>query len=425
MSRQRLRPARLGTPTRRPGILAVLSGVVLAMLGCGTGKPAPSPYACGTPSAGHCYGTTLGPPAQGRPTGGSMLMNTLTVDGSGRGDLFFTDEMWLDEGFNDIRAWVEAGQIYDLLGLRYFWAQLRVAPNRDPLENTFTSYSLGPVTATDATAGTTVGIRRTAPDAFAVRILASGSSYSAQTVNHMWTRTKDFGSLTIGLELAGTTGAFAQPVSMQPRWWDTAGALHEWSLPVASSPDPPQADPPIHVGWLLPPGPQGAIWLTSCCTKPSSALGPQTADRLGAGAAEALIVKRNPVKPPPVPEERPPSAAVGVAPRNVDVVANPDSLPQAVRDGLLGKIGATSNVTVTRSGCDPASVVTQHLPGQPTAGLDPTRSLCWFELAGKFGVATPPSRSSASTTLQFDAAYAVFDAQTHSLLSAGAFHPTS
>src|SRR5690348_568978 len=122
---------------RRFAVAAVsltVFGLILA--GCGTGKPATSPYSCGTPSRGHCYGIEFGPPSladPGQATRVSMLMNTISPASSGCGDLFFTDETWLTEGSNEIASWVEAGQIHqNAEGLLYFWAEMFVPQNRDP-----------------------------------------------------------------------------------------------------------------------------------------------------------------------------------------------------------------------------------------------------------------------------------------------------
>jgi hypothetical protein len=355
-----------------------------------------------------------------------MLMNTINPGSSGPGDVFFTDETWLMEGSNDIVSWVEAGQFDERFkGLIYFWAEMFLPQSRDFHGLVFTEHDLAPISSADATAGTTVQIRRTAPDLFTVRVLTSEHTYTAQAENFMWTRAKDFGDIEMGLELAGTTGAFAPPVSMQPRWWDATGALHEWSLP--SSPSPaigtPSPEPPVQAGWLTPPGPNGAVWLTSCCTPPAHAMAMASAMpalRMAARMFDAPLPTTPPA--PNTPIDHPPIAPIGVPAANQDLVAHPGSLPQAVENGLLGKIGGTS-VAVTGSACGTASTVGQQLPGPSTAGLDDSRQLCWFKFSGNFGVAAPKTPERASTTIRFDSAYAVFDAQSHNLLSAGAFQP--
>ena len=346
-----------------------------------------------------------------------MLMNTISPGSSGPGNLFFTDETWLSEGFNDIVSWVEAGQYHgNIKGLIYFWAEMFVPQNRDPQGVVFIEHDLGPISSTDANAGTTVVIRRTAPDLFAIQIVTSEHTYSAQTENFMWTRQKDSGEVQVGLELAGTTGAFAPPVSMHPQSWDTTGKLQEWSLPTsAPTPSGMPPDPPIQAGWLAPPGPSGAVWLTSCCTPPAHAMAP-------AAVLPVLRMAATPPTPPvpTTPIDHPPIAPTGIPAGNEDLVANPGSLPQAVENGLLGKIGATS-VAVTGSACGPASMADQQLPGPSTAGLDHSRAVCWFKFSGDFGVAAPKTHEQSSATIRFDSAYAVFDAQSHNLLSAGAF----
>ena len=406
---------------RRPFVATVVGLTVLGLIlaGCGTGKPSASPYSCGTPIGGHCYGVEFGTPP-GEATGVSMLMNTISPGSSGSGDLFFTDETWLSEGFNEIVAWVEAGQFHqNTIGLLYFWAELFVPQSRDLQGIVFIEHDLGEISSADASAGTTVVIRRTAPDLFAVRVLTSEHTYAAQAENFMWTRAKDSGDVQIGLELAGTTGAFAPPVSMHPRSWDTTGALQEWSLP-SSAPTPSgmSPDPPIQAGWLTPPGPSGAIWLTSCCTPPAHAMA------MALAMPVSRVAAAQPTTPPApkTPIDHPPIAPIGVPASNQDLVANPGSLPQAVENGLLGKIGATS-VTVTGSACGAASTADQQLPGPSTAGLDDSRAVCWFKFSGNFGVAAPKTHEQSSTTIRFDSAYAVFDAQSHNLLSAGAFQP--
>lgn len=423
-------------PRRRPFATPAVGGLMLACLvlaACGTGKPAASPYSCGTGSGGHCYGIDTGPPSVIHPgdvvvltaTGVSMLMNTINPGSSGSGDVFFSDETWLLQGFNELVGWVEAGQLDDRFGgLRYFWAEMFIPQSRDFHDIVFIEHDLGPVSSADATAGTFVDIRRTEPDRFAVRVLASEHSFSAQAENFMWTRAKDVGDIEIGLELAGTTGAFAPPVSMHPRYWDATGVRREWTLP-SSEPTPIglPADPPIQAGWLTPPGPSGATWLTSCCT-PAQAMTRASAVGGPPVAAVAVLAVAQPTTPPEAasPIDKPPMAPVGVATANQDLIAHPDSLPQAVLGGLLGKIGATV-AAVTGSGCDIASAAGQQLPGPSTAGLDSSRPVCWFKFSGNFGVAAPKTRERASTTIWFDAAYAVFDAQSHNLLSAGAFQP--
>jgi hypothetical protein len=405
---------------------------IFVLAGCGTGQPSTSPYSCGT-WHDHCYGTTNGPwisSARGHATGITLGMNTLSTDKSGSGDFFFTDETWLTEGPNNIHAWIEAGQIYDhYQGLQYFWAEQTIAPSRDIRQTSFVKHFLGPVTATDSTGSTMVEIRRSTkdpgdtPDTFKIKIWASQSSYSAKTDNYMWTREQDFGYINIGLELAGSHGAFAQPVSMEPIWLDEAGTPQKWTKGTKLAPHPP-----IFTDWLVAPGPNGAVWLTSCCTKPGSSLGPSTVTRqaaLGATAAVRPLAQPRTTTPPPIntPTENPPTEPIGVTSGVGDLVDHPNLIPQAVRDGLLVKIGATSDVTVAGSGCERAAAVAQQLPGDPTAGLDNSRSLCWFKLAGDFGVSAPPAAEHGPRVQRYEAAYIVLDAQTHRMLSAGAFDP--
>jgi hypothetical protein len=412
------------THAQWPITVAVAAALFLAA--CGTGGQSPSPYQCGTAASGHCHGIAISPPGTSTATGVWLVMNTLSKKRSLPGNLFFTDETWLTSGSNDILSWVEAGQIYDRYqGLQYFWAEMNVPANRDLSKVVFHYHLLGPITAKDETIGSRVSIRRTAPDTFAIRIVAAESSYSAQTINHMWTRSKDYGQIHIGLELAGTNGAKAQPVSFQPRWWDPKGVQREWSPPASGPPGSAlKPDPPIQAGWLLEPGPNGAVLLTSCCTPPTQGSG-RIGGLQGYVAAARPLAQQPPGSQPPVqaPVDHPPAAPVGLTPNSADLVDHPDALPEAVRNGLLGKTGATSDPTLTTSRCGPTSAAAQQLPGGSTAGLDQARPLCWSTLSGDFQVASPPVPGKAPSTFRFNTAYVIFDGTSHRLLSAGAFNP--
>jgi hypothetical protein len=437
--------------------------LVTVLAACDTNRPAPSGYSCGTPQSGHCYAVTdngLG----WQPIGVTLRMNTLNAASSSRGDLFFTNETWLTSGFNEWVAWVEAGQLYDLLGLQYFWAELFVPQDQKADGIFFHTVRLGDITPTDASSGTVVTIRRTTPNTFGVRILAAGSSFAASTTNFIWAQ-RDYGGIELGMELAGTSGAHVPVVSYQPSWIaDAAPVTRPWTIPATGTSSGTSSgtstgapavstDPPTNGGWIQPPSdPQGGIWYTSCCVPPAAqslprsgqgrtALQPLSLDAgrllVRAWAAPPAGVPRTAGLPRTagvlrtagevvVPSDHPTIPATGALPigAGADLLQHPDQLVAAVDAGLLTKVGPTGTTTLTAQRCaDPSA----GADGIPAAAFDPLptgRPLCWFVFGGGFRVTGPRHSDGTRPVPSFASAFLISDPATGAVLSSGAYAPS-
>lgn len=172
-------------------------------------------YSCGDLSSGHCYGVKFWGGANGADTRITLHPT------NGGNDGFVNTEMWLQS--SDTSYWVEAGirscSCFNVVdGSMFFWADSR--PNGGGYHEHFSNY----LYSTDWSQ----------PNAL-VRITRSGTSSWNVSVNDnvtLLTGTSADNNITIGyievgMELAGTSGAYA-PLNYftNNRWMDNSGYFH-------------------------------------------------------------------------------------------------------------------------------------------------------------------------------------------------------
>jgi hypothetical protein len=260
---------------KRAASMVPITTFVVVMSACdvkiGSDPNKPATYSCGGPAAGHCYATVSfggGCTSANPPTCLNGYRVFIQAQSRMRpGDLFITNEMWVNT-FNGI-GWIELGYTSEFhdsealsgTGARYFWAQ-----NRDGL---FTNTDLEPVPAEDVGKLAMFEVRYEGSDVFHLRIVADKGRgrtiLDTRTTNGMWHQ-EGYGWVTIGSELAGTGGAYADLTVFQYMTRIVNG------VPAPETQDDPPLDPqPPYISWLVHPNTEnseGGAFATHCCVLP-------------------------------------------------------------------------------------------------------------------------------------------------------------
>ena len=230
-------------------------------LGCNSslgGQPSPTPYSCGTPSTGHCYGEAfLGDHVTGFRTTITVAQRFFAGDG------FVNNEFWITN-YNGNNGWIEMGYQVNLLGQHYFWAQL------DPVTSLYgPQHNIDDIPPQDIGARVTFDIHQVADDQFQLSMEGSAVPF-ATTVNlHLWDGTYG-GTVKVGMELQGSTGAQASLAEfVDNQVYDKTFARH-YVVETSSQ----SLDAPPYGGWLQQPsdaadvdagGSPGGVFSTYCC----------------------------------------------------------------------------------------------------------------------------------------------------------------
>ena len=237
--------------------LCFLSVTVLALAGCDQiGKKSPDPYECGdVGSRAHCYSlATLGDHTTGMRT--TISIPTTLQGGNG----FLNNEFWLSN-YSGNEGWIELGYQANQYQLpKYFWAQL------DPDTGVYTDHDIADIPESEFGSEVTFDVHQTGENAFQVSVDGPTTKFSTTTSLHLWNGAYG-GSVKLGMEIAGTSGAVATLATFKHNTvYSDQFRPHEATeddLPTEASQD----EPPC-AGWLEMPSAltPGGVFSTHCCT---------------------------------------------------------------------------------------------------------------------------------------------------------------
>lgn len=235
---------------------------------CNAGKPAPFPYACGDVTRGHCYTyATIGQ----RITG---FRTIVTISGSlAPGNGFVTNEFWL-KNYSGAVGWIELGYISNgVEPLHYFYAIV------NPATGIFRQTTISTIPREDIEGRVTLDVHQIAPNEFEISVNGPATQFSTTENVSLWSGSEG-GYVDVGMELAGTTGAYASiTMFVKNQVYDTrhrrrfaAGSdgygvtthnppYGEWLQSPAASPTASPAASPVA-------GPEGGTFITYCCAPP-------------------------------------------------------------------------------------------------------------------------------------------------------------
>ena len=381
-------------------LLRVVAGpavVTLALAGCQTPGPSPTPYSCGNLTINHCYAEAefLSTSAPGGIRG--WRTNIYLTDQMSPGDGFIHNEFWLNNGAG---SWIEVGDFAEpnKPGPFYGWGMMQP-------DGLYSSSPFGPVQDADIGHYATFEIKQIDPDNFSVTVTTPTATYTIVLTNSFLSDQSNSGYVAMGQELAGSSGAQAGYVLFLDNMAYSGGTWSYYPGPQGNS----LVQQPPYGGWVqLPaPGNQGGAFFTECCISPTAA------------------ATRAPIPPPAAlaPRPRPPQPGTGVPALRA---AQPGqrsaafTLGQATAYALAhppyqlaarGKPTAQARFTT-------AAQLTTTIPG--LSGL-PSGStpLCYVELAGAFSIETPARPGQRPGVQVFRHAFEIFDARTGNLLTEG------
>jgi len=403
------------------GLAACLVTILLAS--CQPGQVNSNGYHCGDASSGHCYaiaefidrGAISPTDATCTRDMSSNLFGFKTAIGvtSGQtsGDQFFNNEMWFQGDFSN--GWIEAGYNSDrYLGFQYFWAQ------RDNDSGLYVNHWLTTVPQADISTYTTVSIFNAGPDrttsnAFTITIQGTATNLTDSTTNTLWSNGL-FGTVNLGMELAGSGGASANTVWFyQNKWMDAAG---HWRTLTANSDT--KIDQPPYGGWIQTPcdnarssEPSGGAFMTECCLPPAFAL-EKRARPPSARLPNGLLSGQEPRGAPGI---TPTLAGATPAFSTAQLQRFAESRPLPRLSELIPKGNAT---TVD---CKQTAKALGELLPHSLATFPDSMPVCYVEFKARFAVSAPPRKTDkARPTFQYTRAFEVFDAHTGNLLMNGA-----
>jgi hypothetical protein len=257
--------AALAAPLGRLRTVTIMAVVVCTLAGCPGPGPSPTPYNCGqVNNRDHCWTQLyIGfNPAVAGIRGFQTKVNVVSMN---PGDGFITDEFWLSG--SNCSCWIETGYKADQTGQYYYWGQQ--APG-----SSFGFTDLGPVTAADLGQWATFTIQQISPQSFSIEVVTPTHSYVVTVNNSYLSDPNALAYVQVGQELAGTTGATANYAFFEYNKLFVGGS---WSYITTAGAI--KQDAPPYGGWLGTPSSSnpGGIFLTQCCSPPSSSPSPSAA----------------------------------------------------------------------------------------------------------------------------------------------------
>jgi len=246
--------------------LPAIAGVILCLSGCAT-------YKCGGASGGHCYATVAWGKGDLQETDFRGFITVLTPVQLNKGDLLINDELWLTQENTSVcgggSCWTEVGVTSGACSkssdTRFFWA--------DNTPAGFLCRDLGPVQPQEFGQPAVLAITkiRDHEDVFEVdvwpcsRIDGVNVPCPRRPMTHA-----SFGNpmqpnvATIGMELAGTSGASAPAATFTENWHPDHFFAGAWVTIIGS---PQVQNPPVQGSWTVNPSvpTEGGTWTTSCC----------------------------------------------------------------------------------------------------------------------------------------------------------------
>jgi hypothetical protein len=383
---------------RRSLVLAGLALAPIALAGCPTPGPSPTPYSCGTASDdSHCYARVnfTNQTVLGGIRGWQTRIDVVPVMKGGDG--LITDEFWLASFSGSY--WIETGYMASVSesGAFYVWAET------DPGVG-LVVHILGPVTSADYGGWATFTVYQTGPSSFIISVQTPTVSYTAASNFPYFSDPSTQGYVNMGQELAGSTGAVADYATFADNKEFSGG---QWAYATTGA-QAPAGDPPYGVWTPASQWPPGGLFWTECCISPSSS---------PSAAPTSQPRSKRPVSPPPV---RPPSGVPAIR------VGRPKHAPgftaaeaQAYAIAHTPGTTAVKGQQVARTTFMTAAQLSGMLGGVAT-GLPAGTPVCYVLLNGRFSAEEPPRPGQkSSTTLHFTHAFMVFDARTGALLLSG------
>src|SRR5258708_7583181 len=264
----------------RAGLVVVAS---IALAGCPTPGPSPTPYSCGTGSDdSHCYARVnfTNHSILGGIRGWQARIDVVPVMEGGDG--LITDEFWL--AMFSGSYWIEMGYGAGIFANEnyYFWAETDpgVWLNKHPL---------GVGSSADYSGWATFAVYQAGSSNFAISVQTPTVSYAATSNFPYFSDPMTEGYVNMGQELAGSTGAVADYATFADNREFSGG---QWAYAtggiMADAGDPPYGAWTPASEW-----PPGGLFWTECCISPSSS--PSPAPTSGPRSKQAVSP---PARPP-------------------------------------------------------------------------------------------------------------------------------
>jgi hypothetical protein len=386
---------------RRLLVAAGLALAPIALAGCPSPGPSPTPYSCGTSQDDfHCYARVnfTNHAVRGGIRGWQARIVVPPVMNGGDG--LITDEFWL--GSFSGSYWIETGYGAGVSGPNgpnvYFWADTEPGVG-------LRVYLLGVVPSADTAGWATFTVYQTGSSTFAISVQTPTVSYAATSNIPYFSDPSTEGYINMGQELAGSTGAVADYVTFA-NYKEFSGG--QWSDATSGGAQAENGQPPYGLWTPASQWPPTGLFWTECCISPSSS--PSAAPTSGPHSTQ-------PASPPPV---RSLSGVPAIR------VSRPGHVPAFTAAEAQAYAIANTPGTTAAKGQQVAEITfmtaaqLSAAQGSAVAGLPADTPICYVLLNGRFTAEEPPRPGQKSSTiLHFTHAFMVFDSRTGALLLRG------